>query len=62
MALSNRCNGSFRDAFLNIELFTTAAEEQILADRWRREYDSLRPPSVLQGLTPLEAVQQGDAA
>jgi len=45
-------NGHFRDEFLNIELFTTAPEAQILADRWRWEYNSIRPHSALQGLTP----------
>ncbi|QPN58426.1 IS3 family transposase [Synechococcus sp. CBW1107] len=55
-------NGRFRDEFLNTELFTTAPEAQILADRWRWEYNSLRPHSALQGLTPLEAAQQGAAA
>jgi putative transposase len=55
-------NGRFRDEFLNTELFTTAPEAQILADRWRWEYNTLRPHSALQGLTPLEAAQQGTAA
>ncbi len=54
--------GQFRDEFLNTELFTTAPEAQILADRWRWEYKTLRPHSALQGLTPLEAAQQGAAA
>ena len=36
-------NGRFRDEFLNTELFTTAPEAQILSDRWRWEYNSLRP-------------------
>jgi len=55
-------NGRFRDEFLNTELFTTAPEAQILADRWRWEYNTLRPHSALQGRTPLEAAQQGAAA
>jgi putative transposase len=55
-------NGRFRDEFLNIELFTTALEAQLLADRWRGEYNTLRPHSALQGCTPLEAAQQGAAA
>ena len=49
-------------SFLTTELFTTAPEAQILADRWRWEYNTLRPHSALQGLTPLEAAQQGAAA
>jgi len=55
-------NGRFRDEFLNTGLFTTAPEAKILADRWRWEYNSLRPHSALQGRTPLEAAQQGVAA
>jgi transposase InsO family protein len=54
--------GRFRDEFLNIELFTTAREDQLLADPWRWEFNTLRPYSALQGRTPLEAAQQGAAA
>jgi putative transposase len=50
-------NSRFRDDFLNTELFTTVAEAQALADRWRWEYNTLRPHSALQGRTPLEAAQ-----
>ncbi|WP_396122502.1 integrase core domain-containing protein [Cyanobium sp. CH-040] len=28
-------NGRFRDKLLNTELFTTAPEAQLIADRWR---------------------------
>ena len=56
-------NGRFRDEFLNTELFTTAPEAQILADRWlSQRLSTLRPHSALQGRTPLEAAQQGAAA
>ena len=54
-------NGRFRDEFLNTELFTTVAEAQALADRWRWEYNTLRPHSALQGRTPLEAAQAAAA-
>jgi 60 kDa SS-A/Ro ribonucleoprotein len=50
-------NSRFRDEFLNTELFTTVAEAHALADRWRWEYNTLRPHSALQGRTPLEAAQ-----
>jgi putative transposase len=40
-------NGRFHDEFLNTELFTTAPEAQILADRWRLEYITLRWDSAL---------------
>jgi len=32
-----------------------------LADRWRWEYNTLRPHSALQGRTPLEAAQAAAA-
>ena len=54
-------NGRFRDEFLNTDLLTTAPEAQILADRWRWQYNSLRPHSALQGRTPLEAAQAAAA-
>ncbi len=50
-------NGPFREEFLNTELFATVAGAQGLANRWRWEYNTLRPHSALQGRTPLEAVQ-----
>jgi len=48
-------NSRFRDEFLNTELFSTVAEAQTLADRWRWEYNNFRPQSALQGRTPLQA-------
>lgn len=54
-------NSRFRDEFLNTELFATVAEAQGLADRWRWEYNTLRPHSALQGRTPLEAAQAAAA-
>jgi transposase InsO family protein len=55
-------NDRFRDGFLNTDLFTTAHGTQTLSNRWRWEYNSLRPRSNLQGVTPLEAARQGAAA
>jgi putative transposase len=55
-------NRRFRVEFLNTELFTTAPEAQLLADRWRWDYKTHRPHSTLQGNAPLEAAQQGAAA
>ena len=54
-------NSRFRDEFLNTELFATVAEAQGLANRWRWEYNNLRPHSALQGRTPLEAAQAAAA-
>jgi putative transposase len=55
-------NGRFRGNFINTGLFTTAPVAQLLADRWRFEYNTFSPHSALQERTPLEAAQQGDAA
>jgi putative transposase len=44
--------GRFRDEFLNIELFTTAPEAQLLADRWRWEYNTFRPHAASRGVRP----------
>jgi transposase InsO family protein len=54
--------GRFCDEWLNTELSTTAPDAQLLADRWRWEYNILRPDSCLQGRTPLEAAQPRAAA
>ena len=50
--------GRLRDEFLNTERFTTASEVQLLADRWRWEYNTFSPYSALQGRMPLEESQQ----
>ena len=55
-------NGRFRDEFLNTELFTTAPEAQLLADRWRWEYYTFRTHSALQVRTPMEGAIPGAAA
>ena len=40
-------NASFRDEVLNGEVFTTLREAQILIERWRRHYNTVRPHSAL---------------
>ena len=40
-------NGKFRDEYLTGELFDTLKEAQILTERWRRHYNSIRPHSSL---------------
>ena len=40
-------NGKLRDECLNPEIFTTLTDAQILVDRWRREYNQVRPHSAL---------------
>lgn len=40
-------NGKLRDELLNRELFYTLKEAQVLVERWRQEYNRIRPHSSL---------------
>lgn len=40
-------NGKFRTEFLNRELFDTLYEAKVLIERWRHEYNTIRPHSSL---------------
>lgn len=40
-------NGKLRDELLNREIFDTLFEAKVLADRWRVEYNTVRPHSSL---------------
>ena len=40
-------NGKLRDELLDLEIFYTLTEAKILIERWRREYNTLRPHSAL---------------
>ena len=40
-------NGKLRDELLNREIFYSLKEAQILTERWRREYNTIRPHSSL---------------
>jgi len=46
------CNGKMRDQFLNGELFYTLKEAQILIERWRIHYNTVRPHRSLGGQPP----------
>jgi transposase InsO family protein len=51
-------NGKLRDELLNGEIFYTLKEAQILTERWRQEYNTIRPHSSLGYRPPApEAVQ-----
>lgn len=51
-------NGKMREQFLNKELFHTLKEAQILTERWRTHYNTVRPHSSLGGQPPApETVQ-----
>lgn len=45
-------NGKFRDGLLNGEIFFTLKEAQVLIERWRREYNTVRPHSSLNYRPP----------
>jgi len=45
-------NGKLRDEFLNLEIFDTLFEAKVLAERWRREYNTFRPHSSLNYRPP----------
>ncbi len=45
-------NGKFREEFLNRELLDTVLEARVLTDRWRREYNEVRPHSALNYRPP----------
>jgi transposase InsO family protein len=40
-------NGKLRDELLNREIFYSLKEAQILTERWRKEYNTIRPHSSL---------------
>ncbi len=40
-------NGKLRDELLNGEIFTTLTEAKVLIERWRQEYNTVRPHSSL---------------
>ena len=40
-------NGKLRDELLDREVFNTLAEAQVLIERWRRHYNTVRPHSAL---------------
>jgi transposase InsO family protein len=45
-------HGRLRDELLNTELFTDVIHAQVLADRWRSDYNHRRPHSALKYQTP----------
>jgi putative transposase len=47
-------NGRFRDECLNMEVFHTLKEAQIVIEAWRKEYNAFRPHSALGYKTPAE--------
>ena len=54
-------NGKLRDECLNEEVFATLAEARVVIERWRHDYNHIRPHSAHGGLTP-DAVRLDPAA
>ncbi len=53
-------NGKLRDELLNLEIFDTLFEAKVLIDRWRQEYNHVRPHSSLGYRPPApEAILPG---
>lgn len=48
-------NSKLRDEFLNGEIFYSLKEVQVLAERWRVHYNTIRPHSSLGYLPPAPA-------
>lgn len=51
-------NGKMRDQLLNGELFYTLKEAQVIIEKWRVHYNTIRPHSSLGGLPPAPATIQ----
>jgi len=50
-------NGRFRDGVLNVELFDSLLEAQVVTKDWRTVYNTIRPHGSHRGLTPAEFAQ-----
>lgn len=56
-------NGKLRDELLDREIFDTLLEAKVLIERWRVEYNTVRPHSSLGYRPPApEAILPGEAA
>ena len=51
-------NGKFRDELLDGEIFDTLLEAKVLIERWRVEYNTIRPHSALGYRPPAPAARQ----
>ena len=51
-------NGSFRDECLNETLFSSLSEARIEIEAWKQDYNTQRPHSSLDNLTPAEFARQ----
>ena len=49
-------NGKLRDELLNREVFTTLMEAKVLIEKWRQDYNTVRPHSALRYRPPAPEV------
>jgi len=55
-------NGKLRDELLNRGIFDTLLEEKVIVGRWKEEYNTIRPRSLLNYRHPApEAIKSGNA-
>jgi transposase InsO family protein len=55
-------NGKLRDELLNVEIFNSLREAQILIENWRRHYNTIRPHSALGYRPPAPEIVVPDLA
>lgn len=55
-------NGRLRAEFLNGEMFDTLLEAKVLIERWRKEYNTIRPHSSLNYRPPAPAAVQPEGS
>jgi putative transposase len=55
-------NGKLRDELLNVEIFNSLREAQILIENWRRHYNTIRPHSALGYQPPAPEIIVPDLA
>ncbi len=55
-------NGKLRDELLNGEIFDTLLEAKVLIERWRKEYNTIRPHSALGYQPPAPEVRLDERA
>jgi putative transposase len=53
---SESFNSRFRDELLNLELFASTLEARVLSERWRQDYNELRPHGALSYQTPQQVL------
>jgi len=50
----HRINGSLRDGCLNVHWFETLDDAKAKIERWRQDFNEIRPNQVLNELAPAE--------